>query len=86
MSDKKVILVGLDGATWDLITPWVHAGKLATFRKLMQQGIWGELESTAPPISPSAWTSIYTGANPAKHGITNFFKTRMNSYLYQPIS
>jgi len=86
VTDRKVILVGLDGATWDLIEPWADAGKLPAFSKLMQQGVWGELESTTPPISPSAWTSIYTGVNPGKHGITNFFKTRKNSYLYQPIS
>jgi len=87
MKDKKrVVLIGLDGATWDLIKPWADKGKLPTFKYLMENGAWGTLQSTIPPLSPSAWTSIYTGCTPSKHGIFGFMKRKKGSYFYTPIS
>ena len=68
----KILVIGLDGATFDLIKPWADAGELPTFKKLMEEGVWGELESTIPHITPPAWTSITTGKNPGKHGIFDF--------------
>jgi len=40
--------------------------------KIMKKGVYGQLMSTIPPISPVAWTSISTGLNPGKHGIFGF--------------
>lgn len=70
----KVLVIGLDGATWDLIKPWAEEGLLPTFKKLTDGGSWGTLKSTIPPISPPAWTSITTGKNPGKHGIFDFVR------------
>lgn len=67
-----MILVGLDGATWDLIEPWVEEGRLPTFRKLMESGCSGILQSTIPAMTPPAWASMVTGENPGKHGIFDF--------------
>jgi len=73
LSDKlRVIVIGLDGATFDLILPWVGKGYLPTFKKLMQEGSWGELQSTMPPLTGPAWSSFITGKNPGKHGIFDF--------------
>lgn len=77
---KKVICIGLDGATFDLIQPWVSEGKLPNIRKIMQEGVWGELESVIPPISAPAWTSFMTGKNPGKHGIFGFKKEKQGTY------
>lgn len=82
----RVVAVGLDGATWDLIKPWAENGELPTFRQLMAKGFWGNLKSTTPPLSPSAWVSIYTGCKPSKHGIFGFVKRKQNSYFYRPIT
>lgn len=73
---NKVLVIGIDGATWDLITPWVNEGKLPTFRRLMEKGTWGTLESTIPYLSPVAWTSAFTGVNPGKHGIFDFISIK----------
>jgi len=72
MQRRRVMVIGLDGATFDLIKPWADAGELPTFKKLMENGVWGELESTVPHITPPAWTSMTTGKNPGKHGIFDF--------------
>lgn len=71
-NNHKVAVIGLDGATFDLLNPWINQGKLPTFKKLMDMGCWGPLESTLPPLSPPAWTSFMTGKNPGKHGIFDF--------------
>ena len=68
----KVIIIGLDGATFDLIKPWVDDGKLPCLGKLMRNGVWGNLKSVIPSMSGPAWVSFMTGKNPGKHGILGF--------------
>lgn len=75
MEEKpKVIVIGLDGATWDLIKPWADEGTLPTFKNLMKEGAWGKLESTIPPVTYPAWQSLFTGTNPGKLGVFDFFQ------------
>lgn len=76
----KVIVVGLDGATLDLIVPWMDEGKLPILNRLRKQGSSGILRSTIPPYSAPAWTSIVTGVNPGRHGIYDFFRTDSLSF------
>ncbi len=71
--EKKVFVIGMDGATLDLILPWVKEGRLPAFARLIEEGTYGPLESTANQRSASAWTSIMTGKNPGKHGIYEFY-------------
>ncbi|WP_148883189.1 alkaline phosphatase family protein [Thermococcus aciditolerans] len=72
MSNIKVLVIGLDGATWDVIIPFVKQGKLPTFKKLLKGSSCGILKSTLPPVTVPAWPSFATGKNPAKLGIYNF--------------
>ncbi len=72
MAKNKVIVIGLDGATLDIIRPMKEAGKLPVIAKLMDEGVWGELESTIPPDTAPAWVSMMTGVNPGKHGVFFF--------------
>jgi len=73
-------MIGWDGATFDLIRPWVAQGKLPTIARLMQTGVHGLLRSTTPPWTFPAWTSFMTGKNPGKHAIFDFFRPRPGSY------
>lgn len=79
-SARRVFVLGLDGATFDLILPWVEQGKLPNLAALMQEGAYGTLASTVPPISAPAWTSFMTGVNPGKHGIYHFQDHLPDSY------
>ncbi len=65
---------GIDSATWDVIKPFVDQGKLPGFALLMKGGTTKRLGSTIPPITPVAWTSLYTGVNPGKHGVFDFYR------------
>ena len=76
----KVMVIGLDAATWTLIRPWIAEGSLPTLAKLMRAGVSGPLESILPPITPPAWTSFMTGKNPGKHGIFHFVETEHGGY------
>ncbi|MBI3893592.1 MAG: alkaline phosphatase family protein [Candidatus Wallbacteria bacterium] len=68
----RVFIVGIDGGTLDLIEPWAREGKLPNFRRMMEEGVTGQLESTIHPLTPQAWASFLTGQNPGKHGIYDF--------------
>jgi len=65
-------VLGLDGATLDLVAPGVAAGELPALGRLMSGGAWGPLRSTLPPATFPAWTSLVTGVNPGRHGVLDF--------------
>jgi predicted AlkP superfamily phosphohydrolase/phosphomutase len=77
---SRVFIVGWDGATFDLIEPWVAEGKLPNIAEVMRGGAHGELRSTLPPMTFTAWSSFMTGKNPAKHGIYDFTRQRPGTY------
>jgi predicted AlkP superfamily phosphohydrolase/phosphomutase len=77
---QRVLVVGLDGATLDLIESWANAGILPTLKRLMDEGVWGRLRSTLPPITGPAWTSLATGTNPGKHGVYDFLGRQPGTY------
>ena len=68
----RLLVIGLDGATLDLVAPWAAAGELPTLARLMAAGSWGPLRSTLPPATFPAWTSLVTGVNPGRHGVLDF--------------
>lgn len=80
MKKPRVLVVGIDGATWALIKPWADEEKLPTFRKLLTNGAWGELKSSIPYMTYPAWKCYSTGKNPGKLGVYWFlsldFKNR----------
>ncbi len=76
----RVFIVGWDGATFDLIEPWVAEGKLPNIAEVLRNGAHGELRSTLPPMTFPAWSSFMTGKNPAKHGIYDFTRQRPGTY------
>lgn len=82
----KVILIALDGATFDVIRPMMAAGRLPAFSRLAAEGASGTLQSTYPVITPPAFASMLTGCNPGKHGVYDFFSRIPNSYEFAPSS
>lgn len=69
---KKLLLIGLDGATFYVLDWFVGQGIMPGIGKLIREGVSRPLRSTIPPITPVAWTSFMTGKNPGKHGIFDF--------------
>ncbi len=86
MDRRRVIIIGLDGATFRLIKPLVSQGKLPVLSRLLREGSHGELESTMPPMSAQAWTSFMTGRNIGKHGLVDFLMRQPGSYRLQIVN
>jgi len=71
---SRVLVIGVDGGTFDLIDPWAAAGDLPNLAHLMAEGARGPLESTLPPVTSPAWPTFATGMNPGKHGVFDFIR------------
>ncbi len=71
---KKVLIIGLDGATFDVFNPLMDKGHMPHLKRIVEEGVSGILESTKPPITPAAWTTFMTGKGPGRHGIIDFEK------------
>jgi predicted AlkP superfamily phosphohydrolase/phosphomutase len=80
MSKERVLVIGLDGATLDLINPWMKDGFLPNLNQITRKGNSNKLMSTFPPISPTAWSSFMTGKNPGKHGVFDFTMRDFQTY------
>lgn len=80
LEKKRVVLIGIDAATFDVMNPLLRKNSLPALRTLMDHGVHGVLRSTIPPITPPAWTSIFTGRNPGKHGIFDFVTRKTGTY------
>lgn len=68
----KTLIIGLDGASWDVFDDYLLENHMPNLNRLRNGGYWGVLRSTDPPITPAAWTSCLTGCQPYKHGIVGF--------------
>ena len=69
---KKTLLIGLDGASFDILMPWIKEGKLPVLEKLINKGTHGILKSTIPCVTCPALPTIYTGINPGNLGVFSF--------------
>lgn len=76
---KKVLFIGLDGGTFDVLDPFMDAGVMPRLKRFSEEGVRGPLETTIPPITPTAWVSFMTGKNPGKHGVFEFLLRRKGS-------
>jgi predicted AlkP superfamily phosphohydrolase/phosphomutase len=77
---NKLLVVGWDGATFDVIRPMIAAGELPVLARILREGAHGPLRSTLPPSSAVAWPTFYTGRNPAGHGVFSFYQPTLGSY------
>lgn len=86
-SKSKILVLGLDGATWKVLDPLMKAGFLPTFQKLVIRGASGTLVSTIPPITSPAWPSMATGLNPGKLGVYSTLKrNNTNMFSLKPVT
>ncbi|MFC1969671.1 alkaline phosphatase family protein [Chloroflexota bacterium] len=65
----KTVVIGLDGACFELIAPWIESGYLPNIAKIKSEGVWADMESVLPPVTSPNWKCYSTGKNPGKLGI-----------------
>jgi predicted AlkP superfamily phosphohydrolase/phosphomutase len=80
-SKTRVFLIGIDGASWDIIRRLAAENKIPNLQKLMKRGASGYLDSISwrkkvdkgyGLFSPIIWSTIATGKLPSKHGVEDF--------------
>jgi predicted AlkP superfamily phosphohydrolase/phosphomutase len=71
---KRLLVIGLDGASFDVLDPLIDKSYLPNLARLIAGSARAPLETTFPPITAVAWSSFMTGKNPGKHGIFEFVR------------
>ncbi len=77
---NKTFILGIDGATFDIILPLIERGKLPNMAKIIKNGASGSLKSTIPSLSAPAWVSFMTGCDPGNYGTYHFRKINISEY------
>ena len=66
---QRLVILGLDGATWTVLDPLLRLGLMPNLDALLKGAASGTLRSVVPPVTTAAWTSLMTGCSPARHGV-----------------
>jgi predicted AlkP superfamily phosphohydrolase/phosphomutase len=75
-----VLVVGIDGGTWDVFRPLAERGVMPNMRRVLDQGAHGELTSVVPWYTIPGWASLMTGANPGRHGLLHWVRSGVEDY------
>ncbi len=79
MTHPRVIVIGLDSIPPALAFE-LFADRMPCLTRLRNEGVWGPLRSTDPPITIPAWVSMTSGRDPGDLGIYGFRMRKPDSY------
>jgi len=82
---RKVCVIGLDGVGLRNLRNMLGVLPLNGINRVVSKGFVSSFISL-PPYTPCAWTSIFTGVNPGKHGIYGFYKVSRNGRITVNVS
>jgi len=77
---KRFVVLGLDGMEPSLAEKFMAEGKMPNLAQLRERGTYCKLGTTAPPLSPVAWSTFLTGCNPGKHNVFDFLMRDRRNY------
>ena len=77
----KVVVIGVDGVSLNLLEPFAKAGVTPNMKRMLDQGVRGDLASIWPLRTPQVWTTAVTGKYPGQHGIWDHLS---NTYFNPP--
>ena len=83
---NRVLVVGWDGADWDVLDPLLAAGELPALGELMSRGQRGVSRSCLPSHSWAAWPTFLTGRDPGGHGVFDILEYKPGAMLRAPVS
>ena len=79
-TDKRAIVLGLDGLDPKILQALMDTGRVPNFKKLAEKGAFRALSTTMPALSPVAWSTFITGVDPGSHGIVDFLMRDAATY------
>ncbi len=80
-SRRRLVIIGMDGASYPLVRTWLDEGGLPNLGRLVEGGSLSLLRSTNPPVTFPAIPSFSTGKGPGGHGVSCFFRPKLDSSL-----
>jgi predicted AlkP superfamily phosphohydrolase/phosphomutase len=83
--DRKVVVIGLDGASWNIIDPMIARGQLPAFKRLLDTSSYGDLRSVIFAVTPPGWIAMFSGCQPWQNGIYGFGKLDSISRTLLPV-
>jgi len=83
---NRVLVVGWDGADWDILDPLLEAGDLPALAGLIERGSRGVSRSCLPSHSWAAWPTFLTGRDPGGHGVFDILEYRPGVTRRLPVS
>ncbi|MCP4549401.1 MAG: hypothetical protein GY835_23345 [bacterium] len=84
MSDgKRLIVIGMDGLDWSVVDVLMEQGKLPHFGEAITAGASWVLRSTTPPVTPAAWSTLFSGVPPREHGVFDFTAREAGRYRFR---
>lgn len=63
------VVLGLDGAAFELIREWIDSEHLPNLETLRSEGAAMDMQSWLPPVTCPNWRCYATGVNPGKLGV-----------------
>ena len=69
---RRAIVIGMDGASMEIISNMVEAGHAPNIGALMKRGAWRPMVGVFPTLTPPGWTALSTGSWPGTHGVMDF--------------
>ena len=80
------VVLGLDGAAFELIEDWIDSGDLPNLAKLTSEGAAMDMKSCLPPVTSPNWRCYASGVNPGKLGVFWWERVNRDTHSVEPIS
>ena len=83
----RVIMLGVNGAEWDIIKPLLVRGEMPNLAWVISRGVSGKLRTISAPNCPKIYSIFETSRPPEENGITGFKvngKTAVSTLLKAP--
>jgi hypothetical protein len=80
LPERRLVILGLDAATWTVLQPMMKQGRLPYWQRLLAESAAAPLETYEPTASLLIWTTVVTGRTPEDHGL-NAWTSQENDQL-----
>lgn len=81
--DQKVVVLGIDGVPYSLLSRFADQGVMPNFSNLMREGTLCRMTASIPEVSSTSWSTFMTGVNPGRHGIYGFMELERETYSWR---
>ena len=82
---KRAIIIGMDGASMELVKNVIDWGHAPNMGRLLEQGVFRPMIGVFPTLTPPGWTALSTGSWPGTHRVMDFNIRALGERLDQTI-